>query len=222
MDFEAMRVIWNSQNQEPLYAIDEAALHASVQRKSRTIRRRLLWRDIREISLGLLAGIAFFVFAGMLAVGHEDGSWLPFGVDVEVARWDAAALVVISGLWLFFAGYQLVSRRRQEQRERRFHPSLRGDLDRMISQTDYRIRMATSVVWWGLLPVWLATVLLVQVLFRLVSTPPAVWILVAIVVPVGFALDVLFKRRLMRAEFLRLKQEFVSLRRKLTDSEQPA
>jgi hypothetical protein len=81
--------------------------------------------------------------------------------------------------------------------------------------------MATSVVWWGLLPVWLATVLLVYVLFNLVSTPPAVVILASIVVPAGFAVDVLFKRRPMRTELLPLKQEFESLRRKLTESERP-
>jgi hypothetical protein len=108
---------------------------------------------------------------------------------------------------------------RQEQRERRFEPSLRGDLDRTISQAEYRIRMATSIVWWGLLPVWLATLLFVNVLFNLVPTPPAVLILAAIVVPVGFALDILFKRRPIRNELLPLKQEFESLRRKLAESE---
>lgn len=221
MDFEEMRVIWDSQNDEPLYAIDHAALHASVRRKRRAFVRRVLWRDIREISIGLLAGVGFFAFGGMLAFGHQDRSRRLFGADVEVSRLDAATLLVVSGLWLFVAAYQLVSRRRQQQRERRFHPSLLGDLDRTISQTDYRIRMAASVVWWGLLPVWLATTLFVYVLFNLVSTPPAVLILAAIVVPVGFALDVLFKRRPMRTELLPLKQEFESLRRTLTESERP-
>jgi hypothetical protein len=36
------------------------------------------------------------------------------------------------------------------------------------------------------------------VLLNLVSTPPAVLILAALVVPVGFAVEVLFKRRPMR------------------------
>jgi hypothetical protein len=219
MDFEELRVIWNSQNSEPLYAIDEAALHVSVKRKSRAFTRRVFWRDVREISLGLLAGTVFLVFGGMLAFGREDHWRRLLGSDVEVSSWDAVTLLAVSSLWLFFAAYQLVSRVRQEQRERRFDPSLRGDLDRTIAQTDYRIRMATSVVWWGLLPVWLATVLFVYVVFKLVSTPPAVLLLAAIVIPVGFALDVLFKRRPVRTELLPLKQEFESLRRKLTDAE---
>ena len=219
MNFEQMRVIWNSQNDEPLYAIDQAALHASVRRKSRALRRRVFWRDVREISIGLLAAAGFLVFGGMLALGREDGWRRLLGADVEASRWDAVTMLLVSGLWLFFAAYQLVSRMRQEQRERRFEPSLRGDLDRTISQAEYRIRMATSIVWWGLLPVWLATLLFVNVLFNLVPTPPAVLILAAIVVPVGFALDILFKRRPIRTELVPLKREFESLRRTLTESE---
>jgi hypothetical protein len=219
MNFEQMRVIWNSQNDEPLYAIDQAALHASVRRKSRALRRRVFWRDVREISIGLLAAAGFLVFGGMLALGREDGWRRLLGADVEVSRSDAVTMLLVSGLWLFFAAYQLVSRMRQEQRERRFEPSLRGDLDRTISQAEYRIRMATSIVWWGLLPVWLATLLFVNVLFNLVPTPPAVLILAAIVIPVGFALDILVKRRPIRTELVPLKREFESLRRTLTDSE---
>jgi hypothetical protein len=219
MNFEQMRVIWNSQNDEPLYAIDQAALHASVRRKSRALRRRVFWRDVREISIGLLAAAGFLVFGGMLALGREDGWRRLLGADVEASRWDAVTMLLVSGLWLFFAAYQLVSRMRQEQRERRFEPSLRGDLDRTISQAEYRIRMATSIVWWGLLPVWLATLLFVNVLFNLVPTPPAVLILAAIVIPVGFALDILVKRRPIRTELVPLKREFESLRRTLTESE---
>jgi hypothetical protein len=219
MNFEQMRVIWNSQNDEPLFAIDQAALHASVRRKSRALRRRVFWRDVREISIGLLAAAGFLVFGGMLALGREDGWRRLLGADVEASRWDAVTMLLVSGLWLFFAAYQLVSRMRQEQRERRFEPSLRGDLDRTISQAEYRIRMATSIVWWGLLPVWLATLLFVNVLFNLVPTPPAVLILAAIVIPVGFALDILVKRRPIRTELVPLKRELESLRRTLTESE---
>ena len=222
MDFEELRVIWTSQHDEPLYAIDRAALHASVRRKHRAFMRRALWRDLREIGIGLLAGTGFFLFGGMLAFGQPDRWRRLFGADVAVAGWDAAGLLAVSGLWLFFAAYQLVSRRRQQQLERRFEPSLRGDLDRTISQADYRIRMATSVVWWGLLPMWLATVLFVYVLFRLVSTPPAVLILAALVVPICLALDIIVKRRPIRQELVPLKREFESLRRTLTESERPS
>ncbi|CAN5476260.1 hypothetical protein BH18VER2_BH18VER2_14890 [soil metagenome] len=34
MEFAEMKVIWDSQNEEPLYAMNEAALHATVQRRT--------------------------------------------------------------------------------------------------------------------------------------------------------------------------------------------
>jgi hypothetical protein len=219
MDFEELRVIWNSQDDRPLYAINEAGLHEHVRRKSRAFMRRNFWRDFREIAVGLVAGAGFLVFGGMLVLENEDRWRLWLGPDVEVSRWDALTMVVVSGLWLFFASYQLICRKRQEQRERRFESSLRGDIDRTISRTEHQIRMARSIVWWGLLPVWLATLLFVYVIVKLVPTPPTVLLLAAIVIPLGFGIDLLHKRRPLRTELLPLKQEFESLRRKLTEPE---
>ena len=34
MEFSEMKMIWDSQNQEPLYAMNEGALQAIVQRKN--------------------------------------------------------------------------------------------------------------------------------------------------------------------------------------------
>jgi hypothetical protein len=219
MNFEEMKVIWSSQDGEPLYAIDETELRASVRRRSHAFMRRMFWRDVREIGIGLVSATAFLVFGVTLAAGTEDRWRDLLGPGVEVSRRDALAMLAVSALWLFFAGYQLVGRKRQERRERLFEPSLRGDLDRTISQTDYRIRMGRTVVWWGLLPVWLATVLFLHVLMRIVATPPAVLILAAIVIPAGFAIDLIWKRRPIRTELLPLKREFEALRNKLTASE---
>ncbi len=37
MEFEAMQVLWNSQTQEKLFAINESALHDTIKRKGRKI-----------------------------------------------------------------------------------------------------------------------------------------------------------------------------------------
>jgi hypothetical protein len=44
-------------------------------------------------------------------------------------------------------------------------------------------------------------------------------LLAAIVIPLGFVVDLLHKRRTLRTELLPLKQQFESLRRKLAESE---
>ncbi len=219
MDFEELRVIWNSQNSRPLYAIDEATLRERVRRRNRAFLRRVLWRDAREIAIGLAAGAGLLVFGAMLVL-EDEGRWrLWFGPGVRMSRWDAFLLLIGSGLWLFFACYQVVARKRQEQRERRFESSLRGDIDRTISRTAHEIRMLRSIVWWGLVPVWVATALFVYVIVTLVPTPPMALLLASIVVPAGFVVDLLYKRRPLRTELLPLKQEFESLRHTLMESE---
>jgi hypothetical protein len=50
--------------------------------------------------------------------------------------------------------------------------------------------MGRSIVWWGLLPVWLAK-FFVYVIVKLVPAPPTVLLLAEIVIPLGFVVDLL-------------------------------
>jgi hypothetical protein len=222
MDFEEMKVIWDSQNKEPLYAVDEAGLHASVRRKTRAFARRIFWRDVREISIGLASGAGFFVF-GWTLIAWDEARWRSLlGPGAEVSRWDAVMMLAASALFLHYALYHFVGRKRQERRERQFESSLRGDIDRTLAQTEYQIRMAQGAVWWGLIPLAVATGLGLYVICTIVPTPLAVWLLIPVVMVPAFVLDIRCKRRPIRTELLPLKQEFESLRHKLTESDCPA
>ncbi|MGH8021629.1 MAG: hypothetical protein ACREIA_25765 [Opitutaceae bacterium] len=217
-----MKIIWDSQNREPLYAVNEVALYASVRRKNRRFRRRVFWRDVREVGIGLLAGSGFLVFGSMLAFWDENQLRSLLGSEVEVSRWDALIMLIASALALLFALHHLIGRMRQDRRERQFESSLRGDIDRTLAQTDYQIRVARAIFWWDVIPTGLATVMFTYVIYKIVLTPPAVWLLAAIVIPLGIASDLWCKRRPIRTELLPLKQEFEALRRKLVETERPA
>jgi len=221
MDFEELKVIWDSQNDRPLYAVDEEGLHATVRRQSHAFARRMFWRDAREIGTGLTAAACLLTFAWVLASWDEGRLRRLLGPEVDVSRGDALMMLAASALWLFYALYQFVGRKRQERRERDFEPTLRGDLDRTLAQTEYRIRMARGAVSWGVVPVGLATLLFAYVICKLVPTPPAVWLLAAIVIPLSFAVDAWVKRRPLQTELLAQKRELESLRRKLTEPERP-
>ncbi len=64
MEFDEMKTIWDSQNQEPLYAMKEAALHAIVQRKTQKWNRCLSRCFAAEITVGLGCGALMFICAG--------------------------------------------------------------------------------------------------------------------------------------------------------------
>ena len=110
VNFCHWKVIWDSQNDEPLYAVNEAALHASLQRNRRALARRIFWRDVREIGIGLAYAAGILVF-GWMSVLDDDDCWRRLlGTDGEATHRDLLALLVAAGLWLFSAGYQFVQR----------------------------------------------------------------------------------------------------------------
>lgn len=221
MDFEEMKVIWDSQNDRPLYVLDEAGLHASVQREIRAFARRVLLRDVRDISLALITGLGLLVFGSMIAFGSTEQLQRLLGAKARVTHADSLVLLIASALWFFGAGYQWIERKRQKRREQEFDPSLRGDIDRTLAQTEQQIRLARSALWWSLIPAWVGTTLFTFALFTMIPTPRAVLFLWAVVLPLGFTVDLRCKRRLLRAELIPLKREFESLRRKLTEVEKP-
>jgi hypothetical protein len=167
MNFEEMKVIWDSQHREPLYAFNKDALHAIVRRRNADFNRRAAWSQFREIAIGLVFGALMLGCAGMFALG--DPTWLVSlsWIHVPVSVWDARALTAAAVIWFYYAAYMFGARRRQGRREENFGTSLRGDLDRALDHVGFQIRIARSIVWWGFLPAWVATVLWIVVFLRL-------------------------------------------------------
>jgi len=48
MEFEEMQVIWDSQTEQPMYALDVDAMHRKIKRKARKIERSI---NLNEIGL---------------------------------------------------------------------------------------------------------------------------------------------------------------------------
>ena len=66
MEFSEMKMIWDSQNQEPLYAMNEAALQEIVQRRESGIGALFIallrdgdhrWCDLRRLDVPLRRGV---------------------------------------------------------------------------------------------------------------------------------------------------------------------
>jgi len=53
------------------------------------------------------------------------------------------------GIWFYYSAYMFLARKRQQRRVEVFDSTLRGDLDRTLAETDFRIAHARSIVWWG-------------------------------------------------------------------------
>lgn len=146
MEFDEMKKIWDSQNNEPMYAINEAALHKSIQTKKTQAGRLTNINDIGLIIIAVATG------ALLLAIGKQ-------------SLYDYLAALAL----LLIAVYVWVGRIRRKKQETRFDRSILGELDQAIASVDYEARRAKTFVWWFLLPV------AIPVLFNLLQAGIPLW-----------------------------------------------
>jgi hypothetical protein len=217
MEFNEMKMIWDSQTQEPLYAMNEAALHGIVQRKNQEWNRCVSCCFTAEITIGLVCGALMLLCAGGLIFGEP--AWLaslPW-IKVSASRWDILALLVAGGIWFYYSAYMYLARKRQQRRVEVFDSSLRGDLERAITRTDFQIGLARSIVWRGLVPVWVATALWLAVLYRLLAMPAWIYVFMGATVLGSLIVVVSGKQRSITNRFQPRRRELESLRSKLAD-----
>ncbi len=217
MEFEEMKMIWDSQNREPLYAMNEGALHRVVQRRLEDWQRCLSLSFAVEIFVGLLCAVVMLVYAAVLAFGDPASLITRSGVQVTVSRWDIAAVLVAGGIWIYYSAYMIIVRRRQLRREEAFESTLRGDIERALAQTDFQIATARNIVWWGISPVWVAATLFVGALFHLKGAPAWTYLLVGSIALGAFVAVVISKQRSITRKFEPRRRELESLRAKLAD-----
>ncbi len=217
MEFGELKMIWDSQNQQPLYALNESALHSIVQRRNEETNRCLARCFVLEIGVGLLCVLVMFVYAGVLAFGSA--AWLitPWGNTVTPTNWDLLGLLVAGAIWAYYAAYMFQSRRRQQKQIERFDSSLGGDLERALSQTDFQIRMARDIVWRGLVPVWIAAILWLLVLLHLKNAPAWSYVFLLAVALGALVVVVSGKQRTITNRYEPRRRELESLRSKLAE-----
>lgn len=219
MNLEELKVVWDSQNQEPLYAVNEASLHTLVRRRKEAEHRRTAWCYGRDIVINSLCGVAMIAVAGMLL--WSDPDWLASlsWINVAVSPWHAVASALAGGIWIYCASYLWVARRRQLHREESMATSLRGDLDRALAHVAFQIDISRNVAWWGLLPSWFAAGLGVLLIFHLKAAPAWAYGIMAVIMPVAFGFALACHHYLIRLRYRPRLEELESLRAKLTNPE---
>lgn len=146
MEFEEMKKIWDSQNNQPLYAINEEALHNRVRAKLNSATRLNNKNDMGLILVALVTAILLHI------IGEQSQS------DYVAS----ATLVLI-------AGYVYISRIRRVKQEQQFDRSMLGELEHAIANIDYEIRRSKTFVWWFLLPVALPSI------YNLIQSDVSLW-----------------------------------------------
>jgi hypothetical protein len=132
MEFDEMKKIWDTQNNQPLYVLDEKALHNRIQAK------RNKGLQIANISESML--IMVNLCAGGLLIG------------LNRFKPGANIFMYVEAAWMFATVmYVAVSRIRRIRASRRFDRSVNGDLNHAISLASYQLRLS-RIINWNILP----------------------------------------------------------------------
>jgi hypothetical protein len=134
MNASELEHIWKRQGPIALSQERLSAIAASVGRADRKFRRKIWWRDLREIGAVLLI-VWFSVIRGQ--------TWL---------RWISVASALFIAAVLIWSRLVLKSPPRNSSVIARLH--------QMIRETEMQIRLLRSVVWWYLLPCGIGAVAL--------------------------------------------------------------
>jgi hypothetical protein len=138
MEFEELQKIWNTQNNQPLYVINEKALHNRIVAKKHQV------IHIAGFTEWLL--IVVNIAAGGFLVGSNFSSHNYFFVYGLAA-------------WMFGSAlYVLIHRISRLKQQLRFDRSLSGDLQHALAAASYQLRIA-HLMRWNTLPVMLLVLL---------------------------------------------------------------
>jgi hypothetical protein len=154
MEFDELKQVWDSQNNELLYAINEQALHNRILSKKKQAYHITNVSELLMIIVNMGAG--YFIFQ-MNLTGHKGNIFMYL-----LAAW-----------MLGVAWYLLFSRIQRLKKDKQFDRSMHGDLNYAISVATYQVRLSL-LGRWSILPIALFT------LAGLWQSGKSVWIVLAL------------------------------------------
>jgi len=138
MEFDELQKIWDSQHQQPLYAINEKALHNRIVAKKYHVLH-----------------IAGFTEWLLIIVNVATGGLL---LQMNNTR-HGYFFVYMLAAWLFgSAVYVLVNRIKRINDRHRFQRTINGDLQHALAIAGYQVRIA-QIMRWNVLPVGILVLL---------------------------------------------------------------
>lgn len=131
-EFAEMKILWDRQNEEKLYAINEQALHEQIQRRGRSVDRTLQRYEWVMVGVNLLTAIVLLVSA--------------------YANKETLLLYAIAAAYLAYSLFFLRLRRRRRRQDPAFASTMLGDLDKALWQLNYLVGQARSTIFWYSVP----------------------------------------------------------------------
>jgi hypothetical protein len=191
MEFDEIKKIWDMQNNEALYAINEQALHNRILSKKRSAGHIANLSELLLIVVNMAAGL--FIL-GLALFKSTD----------NIFTYLLTAWTLVTAL------YVLVTRIRRRKDENRFDRSMLGDLHHAISNAAYQVRLSGIMLWNGI------PMMILLLLGFWESGKLSIWVIVFILT---FFILVSYAARWEHGIYKRKKRELEILQEKLENDE---
>jgi RsiW-degrading membrane proteinase PrsW (M82 family) len=132
MEFEDLKKIWDQQNNEPMYAINQEALHKRIKSSKK---KASFASNMNEIGLVLIA----VVTSTFLFIKNSNST--------NIFTFLPGIVLLLTAVYVW---YKRSSRKKQEEQ---FDRTMMGDLDHAISNVEFEIKRARTFIWWYLIPI---------------------------------------------------------------------
>ena len=146
MEFKDLQAIWDTQNDKPVFAMQDARLLVALyQQRERSRQRafRLHFAPLYGAALLMLAAIGS-ILATFLNVTRLMRTLKGFTHNgVGLSAWDYVGFAVAAGALLALVVPMYLERKKHERTQEIFAPSLREELDRGIAQLDFELSMGS-------------------------------------------------------------------------------
>lgn len=213
MNFDELKIIWDSQSEQPLYAVDQKGLQNMLRQKSQKFNRMIRWQVIQSYGSSLFV----VTMIAIMLILNYNGAFEKINHQ-SMGRWDIIALLTGVGCWLYFAGSIFLRRRRQKQSESNKSTNLRAEIERDILRVEQEIQTRKNVRI-AFIPPHIGGMIFIWVFFKAVGIPPWGVLPYLVVAVVGFIYESRSQDQLVERELLPRKHELESLRDKLAHRE---
>ena len=132
MDFEELKVIWNSQENEKMYAINEAALHHYIRKNLKSVTNTLKFFENVITVVNLLVGV-------WLLIESLDNNF-------------PSTQLFLAVFYFGFGVYSLIRVFKRREAEKPFEKTVVGEVNRAIWRIDYLMAEGRRVINWYLVP----------------------------------------------------------------------
>jgi len=186
MLLEELPAIRETQTKRPVSLVNDFGLHLELYQNRQRARRRHFWGSyLIGFICSLLGLVGLFVMFVLFFFKGPAGSFL-------MNSWDDVAFIVAAISIVYCASSMYMSRRKHEQDQSVFAPSLRREIERGIAQIDFEISTDSGwSAWRNAAFTGLATILGSWEFCRLTGDPrpwDVIWVVGGIVVAIFAAL----------------------------------